>query len=122
MVPISLLVWTGTHGLYITALSFCMAYDTVQTHGGELSEIEFHESRCEYWRKEGWVHVQRIRNLQAAAARRRARQHPDKGYNYPYFVYRMEADFPAWVMNYVFRAFDTYYECVYYVKQTRAYH
>jgi len=65
-------------------------------HGGELSDIEFHESRCDYWRKAGWARVKFDLDIKAAADLERARQHPDKGRTdaYPAVIMQMSMDLP----------------------------
>lgn len=66
-----------------------MAFDAVLTHGGELSDLEFYEARCEFWRKEGWAHVQRELDRLAAEALEYSRRHPDKG--------RIDVVYPFWL-------------------------
>jgi NADH:ubiquinone oxidoreductase subunit 6 (subunit J) len=124
MPSVSLLVWVGQHGLIITVLAMALAHDAVLMHGGELSDIEFQEARCVYWRVEGLLHQKRREAKDAAAALVRARRHPDKGHTdsaYPYWVYKLQGELPSWAMRYVFDAVDYFYLYLYYFHQTQVY-
>jgi NADH:ubiquinone oxidoreductase subunit 6 (subunit J) len=121
---VSFIVWVGQHGLIITILAIAMAHDAVLMHGGELSDIEFQEARCVYWRVEGLLHQKRREAKNAAAALVRARRHPDKGHTdsaYPYWVYKLQAELPSWAMRYVFDAVDYFYLYLHYFHQTQVY-
>lgn len=49
------------------------------SHGGELSDAEFQESRCNYWRKNADDFQQMILDHAAAENLIKSRIHPDKG-------------------------------------------
>lgn len=79
LLPALVLAWTINHGLLTVLIALIFAYDTVLMHGNELSDAEFHESRCDYWLKRGRDVVKFDRAVRHAAAREYAKRHPDKG-------------------------------------------
>jgi NADH:ubiquinone oxidoreductase subunit 6 (subunit J) len=54
------------------------AWDAMTSHGGEFSDAEFQESRCNYWRKNANDHNQFVLDALAAEALIKSRIHPDK--------------------------------------------
>jgi len=76
--PAIYVAWLVKYATYMAGLAAIFAYDTVLMHGGELSDIEFHESRCNYWRKLGGSRRKARIDAQAVIDLARARQHPDK--------------------------------------------
>lgn len=65
--------------MFIALLAALFAYDTVMMHGGELSDFEFHESRCDFWRKRSLDLLNCLRAIEAAKQLELSRRHPDKG-------------------------------------------
>jgi hypothetical protein len=49
------------------------------SHGGELSDSEYQESRCNYWRKHADDYNLTVIAEAEAAQRERSKIHPDKG-------------------------------------------
>jgi hypothetical protein len=49
------------------------------SHGGELSDSEYQESRCNYWRKHADDYNLTVIAVAEAAQRERSKIHPDKG-------------------------------------------
>jgi hypothetical protein len=56
------------------------------SHGGELSDAEFQESRCNYWRKNADASHQAALDALVADALEKSRIHPDKGRSDGIFV------------------------------------
>jgi NADH:ubiquinone oxidoreductase subunit 6 (subunit J) len=69
-----------TYAHYVVIIALVLAYDVTLMHGGELSDIEFHESRCDFWKKQGHNRGDKPLPLQGSdEAIRIASIHPDKG-------------------------------------------
>jgi hypothetical protein len=79
IVPATLVNFVLTHPFLLAVSSLFLAYDAVLIHGGELSEGEFHESRCCWLRKNSNDLMKKIAAEQAAIELTKSRIHPDKG-------------------------------------------
>ncbi len=98
LLPAAAFAWTIKYGMFVIPIAALLAYDTVLMHGGELSDTEFHESRCDYWRKRSFDPLELDAALSAAAALERSRQHPDKGRTDArhYLLEQLRHDLPDW--------------------------
>jgi NADH:ubiquinone oxidoreductase subunit 6 (subunit J) len=79
ILPAVLVSFMLTHPFLLVLSSLFLAYDAVLIHGGELSEGEFHESRCNWLRKNSNDIMKKLAEEQAAIELIKSRIHPDKG-------------------------------------------
>jgi NADH-quinone oxidoreductase subunit J len=75
------LIWTITsqHPAALVYISLLFAWDAVTSHGGELSDDEFQESRCNYWRKHADDYPKGLDAAEEARTSKVSTDHPDKG-------------------------------------------
>lgn len=79
LLPAAVIAVTLTYPTYILIIVALLTYDSVFAHGSELSDAEYHEARCNYWRKRAADRIAVRDAAIAAADLKRRQQHPDKG-------------------------------------------
>jgi len=70
-VPALIILLTSKCVFYLLPIAMLFAWDSVTSHGGELSDTEFHESRCNYWRKDVDDYLQKLIDEAEAMERNR---------------------------------------------------
>jgi len=79
VIPIAIAAIALKHSAYVVLVAAVLALDTVFMHGAELSAFEFHESRCNFWRRQYHIRHASADASQVAADKERSKIHPDKG-------------------------------------------
>jgi NADH-quinone oxidoreductase subunit J len=92
------------HPWFLVLTAFILSYNAVLAHGGELSDAEFHESRCNYWRRSGDAYNDLKLAKAAAAALKLSKRHPDKGREDLPWIFAQYL--PTWLVSIIDRIID----------------